>query len=140
MSDSKGDYYEDDFLEKEPETMGNPFKRDLDLLPCPFCGGKVYKFIEDMYDDENNSHPLAWINCANCGVVLQDPNSPYAHNLESLWNSRIIPIDDDKYILRSIYCKDVSELNRAIRDLQHELSLCEHVAKTMTQLHDKKCK
>jgi len=126
------DYYKDEVL------LNKPFTRDLPLLPCPFCGGKVYKFIEDMFDEESNAHALAWINCDKCGIILQDPNSPFSHNLESLWNSR--PIDEDKYILRKTYYADLSELNHAIHDLQHELDLCEHVAKTMTQLHNEKCK
>ena len=43
----------------------------MKLLPCPFCGGKVY---EDRYDYQNT------ISCNGCGTVL---------NIETkIWNTR----------------------------------------------------
>jgi hypothetical protein len=90
MSDSKGDYYEDDFLESDPkygaDSSGAP---RYPLLPCPICGSDAFKTIETVEGfDDFPDYDLAKIECDNpeCRLQMQDADSPYSNKINKRWN------------------------------------------------------
>jgi transcription initiation factor TFIIIB Brf1 subunit/transcription initiation factor TFIIB len=71
------------------ESVGK-LRRDLPLLPCPHCGGVVYKKIERTDGDGDfEDYDYARIVCNKCGVLMHDSDTPWTHNIERKFNTRM---------------------------------------------------
>lgn len=89
---------------------------DVNLLPCPFCGGKAQVFDDRRHPYDTDGH----IGCTKCGARIND------FNVEA-WNKRVNLSKDDK--LYKQYAEDVNKSTQQIVErLELEKLYREHVA------------
>ena len=70
---------------------------NIQLEPCPFCGGKAKFYISDhVNSDTTQTHGIYCTNVFDCGARMEEPLSGYSpdynkqvEELKNRWNTRI---------------------------------------------------
>lgn len=58
-------------------------KKNVTLLPCPFCGNKDIQYV--YYEDNNNN---SFVMCGECGASISNVDCLPENDCAVLWNKR----------------------------------------------------